>query len=363
MWRHDEPGWWYGPNDGLMSRLLIPAASIWARIAERRWATTLPFRAERPVICIGNFTAGGTGKTPLALEMAGIVERLGRSPVYLTRGYGGRLKGPHWIVPGKDTATDTGDEPLLLARRAPVMLAQNRAAGARTIAAAGRTDHVIIMDDGLQNPALAKDFVIAVVDGRRGVGNGRVIPAGPLRAPLPAQLARVDAIVVNQSAGPEAESMAKAITTRFKSLLSAPVFVARTMPTGETGWLQEKPVLAYAAIGSPERFFRTLRSLGAKVEREVTFPDHHPFTEADAKSLLQTARAAGAQLVTTEKDWVRLTVRAGGGDGGAVGQLKAASRPLPITLVFDAPDAMRLETLIASAIARHAAVASSSRAN
>lgn len=347
MFSRDEPGWWYGRGDSLISRLLGPAAFVWGRIAERRWASTVPFRAARPVICIGNFTAGGTGKTPLALHMAGVVEQLGRTPVYLTRGYGGRLHGPHWVAPGLDTAADTGDEPLLLARRAPVMLARDRAAGARVIVDACRPGDVIIMDDGLQNPALAKDLTIAVVDGRRGIGNGRVIPAGPLRAPLAAQLARVDAIVVNQSAGPDAASAAETIASRFKSLTSGPVLVARTMATGDTAWLKEKPVVAYAAIGSPERFFRTLRSLGATVVREMTFPDHHPLTGAEAASLLQAAATAGAQLVTTEKDWVRLPERA-----GVVRQLKAASRSLPVAMVFDAPDAAHLETLIASAFTR-----------
>ncbi len=361
MQRLDEPGWWYAPEDRLIARLLMPAASIWGTMAERRWSSMVPFRAARPVICIGNFTAGGTGKTPLALHMAGVVERLGRAPVYLTRGYGGRLKGPHWIVPGKDTAAETGDEPLLLARRAPVMLARNRAAGARAIMAAARPGDVIVMDDGLQNPALAKDLAIAVVDGRRGIGNGRVMPAGPLRAPLAVQLARADAIVVNQSAGPDAGSTAQAIAARFKSLISGPVIVARTMATGDTAWLQEKPVLAYAAIGSPERFFRTLRSLGANVVGAMAYPDHHPFTEAEAADLIAAAKAAGAQLVTTEKDWVRLADGSGAEDvdatrSGARGKLKAASRALSITMVFDTPDAERLERLVASALARHAAV-------
>ncbi len=354
MLRRDEPGWWYGPEAGLACRLLMPAACVWGYVAERRWTTTQPFRAERPVICIGNFTAGGTGKTPLALHMAGVVERQGRTPIYLTRGYGGRLKGPHWVVPGEDTAADTGDEPLLLARRAPVMLAGDRAAGARAIVSAGRPDDVIVMDDGLQNPAVVKNFSIAVVDGARGIGNGRVIPAGPLRAPLVAQLARVDTIVVNQTAAMDAGIAAQAVATRFKSLFSGPVFVARTLVVGDTAWLQEKPMLAYAAIGSPERFFRTLRSVGANVVREIAFPDHHPFSETEAATLLQAARTAGAQLVTTEKDWVRLTARTGAVGAGAVAQLKSASRSLPIAMVFDEPDAGRLEMLIAAALTRHA---------
>ena len=329
MLRRDEPGWWYGPEDALLPRLLMPAAHLWGHIAERRFAGVVPFRAGVPVICIGNFTAGGTGKTPLALHMAGVLGRLGRNPVFLTRGYGGRLAGPHRITPDQDTAADVGDEPLLLARQAPVMLARDRAAGARAIVAAGGEQQVIVMDDGLQNPALAKDLTIAVVDGRRGIGNSRVIPAGPLRAPLAAQLTRADAIVINQPAGDEAEPAAQAIAGRFKARFGGPVLMAKTGAAGETAWLKEKPVLAFAAIGAPQRFFGLLRSLGAEIVRETAFPDHHPFSDREAAGLLAEAKAAGAQLVTTEKDWVRLSR-----DKRAQAELKAAARPLAIQLRF-----------------------------
>ena len=354
MWRRDEPGWWYGPEAALVPRLLMPASLLWGHIAERRWAKAVPFHARVPVICIGNFTTGGTGKTPLALHMAGVVERLGRSPVFLTRGYGGRLTGPHHVVLDQDIAADVGDEPLLLVRRAPVMLARDRAAGARAILAAGGRRLVIIMDDGLQNPALAKDVTIAVVDGRRGIGNGRVIPAGPLRAPVAAQLARVDAIVINQPAGPEAGPTAQAIADQFKTRFSGPVLRARTGAAGDTAWLKQKPVLAFAAIGAPQRFFGLLQSLGGEIVREVAFPDHHPFSEMEAAGLLAEAKARGTQLVTTEKDWVRLSQ-----EKPAQAQLRAASRPLAIAMRFAEPDAKRLETLIEAALARHDAAATS----
>ena len=339
----DEPLWWYGPRNALPSRLMMPVAHLWGWVAERRFAKAVPLPVGLPVVCIGNFTAGGTGKTPVALYMAGRLEQLGRSPVFLTRGYGGSLAGPHRVEPEHDSAADVGDEPLLLARRAPVMLARDRAAGARAIVAAFPAGTVIIMDDGLQNPALAKDLTIAVVDGRRGIGNGRVMPAGPLRAPLAAQLPRVDVIVINQAIGGEAEASAHG--DMFRQRFEGPVLDARTEVAGDTAWLKETPVIAFAAIGAPGRFFGLLRSLGATVLREVAFPDHHPFTGTEAAKLLASARTMGAQLVTTEKDWVRL---------GAHAELKAAARTLPIAIAFAPADQARLDQMLRSMLSRYA---------
>ncbi len=342
--RLDEPGWWYAPPDTWPARLLMPAAILWGHIAERRFAKAVPIDFGIPVICIGNFTAGGTGKTPLSLHFAATLQRMGHAPVFLTRGYGGRQRGPHWVDADRDSAVDVGDEPLLLARHAPVMLARDRAAGASAIGPAGRGD-VIIMDDGLQNPSLAKDLTIAVVDGRRGIGNGRVIPAGPLRAPLAAQLQRVDAVVINRPALPTAIAASDA-GAWFRQHFDGPVLDATTAPAGDTSWLKTEPVHAYAAIGAPQRFFDMLRSLDANVIRETVFPDHHAFSEREAAQLLAAARAAGAILVTTEKDSVRL-------DTSKPEQkaLKAKSRMLAITMVFTQSEQQQLEALIESALA------------
>ena len=347
--RLDEPGWWYGPGGTVQARLLSPAAHLWGWIAERRFVNAAPAQVALPVICIGNFTAGGTGKTPLSLAIAGILRQHGRNPTFLTRGYGGKLAGPHWVDADRDSAADAGDEPLLLARRAPVMLARDRAAGARAIAASAAAGFVIIMDDGLQNPALRKDMTIAVVDGRRGIGNGRVIPAGPLRAPLIAQLARVDVIVINQPAGGNSSTdTGSTIGDWFRQRFAGPVLEARTVVAGETASLREKPVLAFAAIGAPGRFFDLLRALGATVVREVAFPDHHPFTATEVRQLLDAARQTGAQLVTTEKDAVRL---------GAHPELGAAVRTVPIRIAFAPPEQARLDAMLVAMLARHAAAA------
>ena len=340
--RLDEPGWWYGPGGALQARLLAPAAQLWGWIAERRWVNAVPQRVGLPVVCSGNFTAGGTGKTPLALHMADTLVRLGHNPVFLTRGYGGSRTGPHWVDAARDTAAEVGDEPLLLARQAPVMLARDRVAGARALAAAAAPGSVIIMDDGLQNPSLAKDLTIAVVDGRRGIGNGRVMPAGPLRAPLAAQMARVDVIVINRPAGDQGDS----IGAWFRQRFDGPVLDARTEAAGDMAWLWEKPVIAFAAIGAPRRFFELLRSLGATVAQEVAFHDHHPFTALEARQLLQASRETGAQLVTTEKDHVRLAGHS---------ELAAAVRTLPIRLTFVPAEQARLEAMLAAMLARHAA--------
>ena len=341
--RLDEPSWWYGPGDAWQARLLMPAAKLWGHIAERRWAGAKPVDVGIPVICIGNFTAGGTGKTPLSLHIAATVQRMGRTPVFLTRGYGGRLKGPHRVDVEHDSAGDVGDEPLLLARLAPVTLARDRASGARAIAATGPATDVIIMDDGLQNPALRKDLTIAVVDGRRGIGNRRVIPAGPLRAPLAAQLPRVEAVVINHPA--HAEVGAADAGAWFRQHFNGSVLDATTVPDGDLSWLDAKPVIAYCAIGAPQRFFGLLRSLGASVVREITFPDHHQFTEREAAEILAAARAAGAVLATTEKDWVRL-------DASRTEQraLKVQSRPIMIKMVFAQSEQQRLQRLIEAAL-------------
>ena len=193
----EEPSWWYNREAALAQRLLDPVARIWAWSAVRRLRTGKPHRVGLPVVCVGNFTAGGTGKTPLALYLARALADRGERPAFLTRGYGGRLRGPHVVDTALDTAADVGDEPLLLARQALTVVARDRAKGAALIAGLSglAPPTAIVMDDGLQNPGLAKDLSIAVVDARRGLGNGRVIPAGPLRAPLAAQLRIVDAIV------------------------------------------------------------------------------------------------------------------------------------------------------------------------
>lgn len=336
----DEPSWWYADTNTLLEHALAPAAWLYGRVARARLRRAPAFTSPLPVICVGNFTAGGTGKTPLTRLITAWLAADGFPPCILTRGYGGRLAGPHFIEPSRDTAADVGDEALLLAHDAPVCLARDRARGAQAIADRN-PGHVIVMDDGLQNPTLHKDFRIAVVDASRGVGNRRVIPAGPLRAPLRDQLAHTDCIVLNQGFAPPSSVHASHVSGFVDWLeenFAGPILPARVVPDGDVSWLTATPVLAYAGIANPRRFFDLLRGCGADLRDEVAFRDHHMISDDDARRLLDTARRDRASLVTTEKDFVRLP----DASSGPLGELRRLSRTIPIRLQFEPTDAARL---------------------
>ena len=337
-----EPGWWYGDEQtGWAPAILAPLGWAYGALTARRMRKNPRHRAGVPVVCIDNFTAGGTGKTPFVVEMARLLRGKGHTPAVLTRGFGGSVSGPHWVDAQSDTADRVGDEPLLLAAHLPVMLARDRAAGARAIEAEGASlpwATVIIMDDGIQNPALAKDLTIAVVDGGRGIGNGRCIPAGPLRAPLAVQMPRVDALLFNGGTGKLAEAKLAHLRTTFHG----PVLSATVAPQGDLSWLRDGPVIAYAGIGVPERFFASIKACGGDTVGKFAFPDHHPFSEIDAQRLLALSKAKGAALLTTEKDHARLA-----GQRGVLAELRTVSRTLPIRLRLDADSAAVLDNLIA----------------
>lgn len=342
----NEPGWWYRAEPTIAARLLAPFACLYGWEARRRYHALTPFAAEIPVICVGNFTAGGTGKTPLALHLADKLRQCGIAPAFLSRGYKARRTGPHWVDIESDTAADVGDEPLLLAHSAPALISPDRAAGARAMVAAANGIQAIIMDDGLQNAGLAKTLSIAVVDGARGLGNRRVIPAGPLRAPIDFQLPLADAIVVNTPASHAGQPAA--ITPWLAQRFDRPILHATTEPAGDTQWLRDAPLVAFCGIGAPARFFDLLESLGARLAARTAFPDHHPLSEAEAQALIAEAGRRQATLVTTEKDWVRLS------GATALGELKSLTRTLPIRLVFDAADTAVLDTLLDRSLARAA---------
>jgi tetraacyldisaccharide 4'-kinase len=291
------PRFWWQPSRSLQASLLRPAGIIYTSIAAQRMRRQGE-RADLPVICIGNFTVGGAGKTPTALAVARILDAAGESPAFLSRGYGGRLRGPVQVRM-KHTAFDVGDEPILLSGMARTIVSRDRPAGARLSHEVGAT--VVIMDDGLQNPSLIKDCAIAVVDGTTGIGNGLPLPAGPLRAPMNVQWPAVDAVLIIGSGEPgreiaeEAERLGKRV---FRARLEPEMDAARS--------LEGKKVLAFAGIGRPAKFFDTLRACGARVEAVHSFPDHHRYKAAELAALRQEAETRGLQAVTTEKDFTRI---------------------------------------------------------
>jgi tetraacyldisaccharide 4'-kinase len=319
-----EPGfWWQKP--GPVAWLLCPFALIYGAIAGWRMRRA-GFRPGIPVICIGNFTLGGTGKTPAAIVIAKRLASWGETPFFLTRGYGGTLAGPVRVDPATHRASEVGDEPLLLARTAPTIVSRDRAAGAAFAQNAGAS--VIVMDDGLQNPSLHKDLSIALVDARRGLGNGCVFPAGPLRAPLPMQLAQVHAVVA-VGAGPGISGIEALDAAR-----DLPVLSARLKPApGAAAAIGSRKALAFAGIGDPEKFFRTLDEAGIDATAKQSFADHHQYSEDEAASILARCQAEGLVPVTTEKDIARLS-----GQDGARGRLAAAARAVPVTLETDDPE-------------------------
>jgi tetraacyldisaccharide 4'-kinase len=310
-----EPSFWWRPP-GLISGLLSPLGAAYGAVAARRM-TQAGRTAGIPVICVGNLTLGGAGKTPAAIAVAQILAAAGRRPVVLSRGYGGALVGPVGVDPARHRSADVGDEPLLLARFAPTIVSRDRAAGADAARAAGAGS--IVMDDGFQNPTLRKDRSILVVDGRRGIGNGRVFPAGPLRAPLKSQFRRAHALLV-VGAGDAGDAMAAAGE-------GLPVFHGRLEPDVQAlSVLKARPVLAFAGIGDPEKFFATLREAGIEIGAAVAFPDHHRYRRFEARDLIERAGREGLALVTTEKDMARLY----GQDDLAA--LAGIARTLPVTL-------------------------------
>ena len=319
-----EPAFWWR-NPGLAAALLNPFGLAYGAIAARRMTKT-GTEVGVPVLCVGNFTVGGAGKTPTAMILAQMLA--GERPFCLSRGYGGNIAGPKLVDAHADSAAQVGDEALLLARVAPTIVARDRVAGAKLARAQGAS--VIIMDDGLQNPSLAKGFRLAVIDARRGIGNGCNFPAGPLRGHWCTQLACVDALLI-VGEGATADNIAAEGRTRglriFRGQLAPDAAAVATL----TG----RDVLAFAGIGDPEKFFATALAAGIPVKARKSFPDHHRYTAEDAGELIMHAERDSLRLLTTEKDRTRFA-----GDD-ALAALATRTHTLPVTMVLEEPEELR----------------------
>ena len=286
------PGFWSQPGAPL-GTLLSPLGCAYSLAGALKRRRIKPSRVDATIVCVGNLVAGGAGKTPVALAVAAILQR--DDLAFLTRGYGGQLAGPARVAHATHTHAQVGDEALLLTRAAPTWVARDRVAGARAAIDAGAG--LIVMDDGHQNPYLDKDVSLVVIDGAVGFGNGQLIPAGPLREPVAAGLARADAVIIS------GEDRAGIVESLPPSL---PVFTGRTLPVTDTENWAGRRVLAFAGIGRPEKFFDTLDALGCDIVATQSFADHHPFTDKEIAQICDRAKALDATPVTTEKDAVRL---------------------------------------------------------
>jgi tetraacyldisaccharide 4'-kinase len=285
------PAFWQ--DDGIWPRLLAPAAAAYGWIARRRQQAARPWSAPVPVLSIGNLVAGGAGKTPVAISLTQRLAGHDRRPHLLSRGYGGRVRGPVRVDPSRHEAAEVGDEPLLLARAAPTWVARDRAAGARAAIADGAT--MLLLDDGHQNRALTRDLALLVIDGGQAFGNRRLIPAGPLREDIEEGLARAHGAVL---LGDDGTGLGTELAGRL------PLLTGRLAP--EPSPVAGKAVVAFAGIGRPEKFFATLEDMGCEVLGRHAFADHHPYREHEVLVLLDKATKLDAALVTTAKDRVRL---------------------------------------------------------
>jgi len=319
------PDFWDRKTDGVLPTLLRPLGCVVAGLAAVRQKRVAPYQASVPVICVGNLVAGGAGKTPVALDIAARLSARGIKVHVVMRGYGGTELGPLKVDPGSHDAALVGDEALLLSQSAPTWVSRDRKAGVEAATADGA--EAIVLDDGFQNPSVHKDLSLLVVDGIYGFGNGRVMPAGPLRETIAAGLARAEAVVL--LGADEADVWGRVQRAGFRHL---PVLRAKLEPGQDDEDLRGREVFAFAGIGRPQKFFDTLSALGAKLVGCKAFDDHHPYTDAELDAILRGA--GGAQVVTTTKDHIRLSV-----------EHRKQVRPVAVNLVWK--DASEIDGLLA----------------
>ena len=317
----EAPPVWWGDADW-RAWALWPFSAAYGAVAARRLRNAPREKVPAPVLCVGNLTVGGSGKTPVAIALAGQAAAMGLKPGILSRGHGGSVSGhPHLVDPRHDSARHVGDEPMLLARAAPVAVSADRAAGARALIDQGCD--FLIMDDGFQSARILIDYALIVVDARRGIGNGHTIPGGPMRASLVDQMRHADAVLrVGEGSGAN-------LVIRHAARAGRPFFEAGIEARAPEGFGGTR-CLAYAGIGEPAKFFETVRALGGEIVVERSFGDHHFYSEFDAQDLLSTAGEQGLTLVTTAKDAVRLDH-----SGGALERLRDLSRVIEIEAEFE----------------------------
>ena len=327
------PDFWYADPDDSVAFILRPLGWVYALVGRLRAIMTTPFQTSVPVVCVGNLTAGGTGKTPLAIAIGGRLKARGLRVAFLSRGYGADIPGAMIVDATQDLAADVGDEPLMLAQYAMTVVSPDRPAGARL--AVSRGAQVIVMDDGFQNPSLAKDLSFVVVDAAKGFGNGCVIPAGPLRESVEDGVGRADALILMGQGSAKVPSL--------KPVIKAELVPARD----EASRLKDQAVVAFAGIGQPQKFFATATACGALVKFSKEFPDHHSYSADDLAELVELAKRNDAKLLTTEKDWLRLPLT-----------FRSNVDVLKVTAQFDKESASQLDQFIEQCLKKFPALAS-----
>ncbi|MEC8577855.1 MAG: tetraacyldisaccharide 4'-kinase [Pseudomonadota bacterium] len=326
-----NPAFWYAPI-GATAIGLMPLTLVYGAAEALRRRLTKPEKPEIPVICVGNLTAGGAGKTPAVRALADMLQGAGHQPIVLSRGFGGRNAGPLRVDPTRHVAVDTGDEPLMLADDLTTYVARDRRAALR--AAVSDSARIAIKDDGFQNPTLTHNYNLIVVDAATGFGNALLLPAGPLRQPLAASAPRIDAVLL---VGETSEQIRADIAAQL-GMETKRIFNGALVPVAP----DPKRVLAYCGIGRPEKFFDTLRACNFELAGEISFADHHMFSDSDAARLLHEAETLNATLITTEKDLVRLR---GAKVGSQLAALAAASECLRVKLTLANADGLRADIL------------------
>lgn len=308
-----------------LSAIMLPASLLYSFAGLLRKMITSKYYAKVPVICVGNVTVGGAGKTPVVLALTQLLSAQGFKVAIASRGYKGEITKPTLVDKNRHTVNSVGDEPLMLARIAPTYIAAIRPLAIQMAEENGA--NIVIMDDGLQNPSIAKTLSILVIDGKYGIGNGFIMPAGPLRESLSSGISKVDAVILVGS--DDTNILNNKAFSRYKPI---PVIRARLEPNGN---LPDKtiPYIAFAGIGNPDKFFATLIENGYNIAKTISFPDHYNYSDNDINTLIQSAESSGAGLITTEKDEVRLPLF-----------VRKKVKVLPVRIVWD--DEKQIRTIL-----------------